>query len=38
MLGLFGGLRQTLTSYAPWEIKTVRFTELGQEIVSTVRE
>jgi hypothetical protein len=38
MLGLFGGVRQTLTSYAPWQIKTVRFTELGQDIVSTVRE
>ncbi len=38
MLGLFGGVRQTLTSYAPWQIKTVRFTELGQDILSTVRE
>lgn len=38
MLGLFGGVRQTLTSYAPWQIKTVRFTELGQDIVNTVRE
>ncbi len=38
MLGLFGGVRQTLIRYAPWQIKTVRFTELGQNIVSTVRE
>ncbi|MCU0547070.1 MAG: hypothetical protein MUE44_33745 [Oscillatoriaceae cyanobacterium Prado104] len=38
MLGLFGGLRQTLTSYAPWQVKTVRFTELGEDIVTTVRE
>ena len=38
MLGLFGGVRQTLTSYSPWQIKTVRFTELGQDILSTVRE
>ena len=38
MLGMFGGVRQTLTSYAPWQIKTVRFTELGEDIVSTVRE
>ncbi|MFM9265159.1 hypothetical protein [Tychonema sp. BBK16] len=38
MLGLFGGLRQTLTSYAPWQIKTVRFTELGEDILNTVRE
>ena len=38
MLGLFGGVRQTLTSYAPWQIKTVHFTELGQDIVNTVRE
>ncbi|MEG4145722.1 hypothetical protein [Microcoleus sp. Pol12B5] len=38
MLGLFGGVRQTLTSYAPWQIKTVRFTELGKDILSTVRE
>ncbi|MEG3862007.1 hypothetical protein [Microcoleus sp. herbarium12] len=38
MLGLFGGVRQTLTSYAPWQIKTVRFTEVGEDIVSTVRE
>ncbi|MEG3901503.1 hypothetical protein QUB19_03885 [Microcoleus sp. B4-C5] len=38
MLGLFGGVRQTLTSYAPWQIKTVRFTELGENILSTVRE
>ncbi|MGB3263319.1 MAG: hypothetical protein WBA89_05125 [Microcoleus sp.] len=38
MLGLFGGVRQTLIGYAPWQIKTVRFTELGQDIVSTVRE
>ncbi len=38
MLGLFGGVRQTLTSYAPWQIKTVRFTELGEDILSTVRE
>ncbi|CAA9360360.1 hypothetical protein AVDCRST_MAG84-3448 [uncultured Microcoleus sp.] len=32
MLGLFGGVRQTLTNYAPWQIKTVRFTELGEDI------
>lgn len=38
MLGLFGGVRQTLISYAPWQIKTVRFTELGEDILSTVRE
>ncbi|MEG4530760.1 hypothetical protein [Microcoleus sp. D2_18a_D3] len=38
MLGLFGGLRQTLTSYAPWQIKTVRFTELGEDILNTVKE
>ncbi|MEG4799214.1 hypothetical protein QUB63_01545 [Microcoleus sp. ARI1-B5] len=38
MLGLFGGVRQTLTSYDPWQIKTVRFTELGEDILSTVRE
>lgn len=38
MLGLFGGLRQTLTSYAPWQIKTVRFTELGEDILITSRE
>jgi len=38
MLGLFGGLRRTLTSYAPWQIKTVRFTELGENILNTVRE
>ena len=38
MLGLFGGVRQTLSNYAPWQIKTVRFTELGQDILSTVRE
>jgi hypothetical protein len=38
MLGLFGGVRQTLTSYAPWQIKTVRFTELGQDILITTRE
>lgn len=38
MLGLFGGVRQTLTSYAPWQVKTVRFTELGEDIVTTVRE
>jgi hypothetical protein len=38
MLGLFGGVRQTLTSYAPWQIKTVRFTELGQDILITARE
>ena len=38
MLGLFGGVRQTLTSYAPWQIKTVRFTELGEDILNTVRE
>jgi hypothetical protein len=38
MLGLFGGVRQTLASYAPWEVKTVRFTELGEDIVTTVRE
>jgi len=38
MLGLFGGLRQTLTSYTPWQIRTVRFTELGEDILSTVRE
>ncbi|WP_293129168.1 hypothetical protein [Microcoleus sp. bin38.metabat.b11b12b14.051] len=38
MLGLFGGVRQTLTAYTPWQIKTVRFTELGEDIVSTVRE
>ena len=38
MLGLFGGVRQTLTSYAPWKIKTVRFTELGEDILNTVKE
>ncbi len=38
MLGLFGGLRRTLTSYAPWKIKTVRFTELGEDILITLRE
>jgi hypothetical protein len=38
MLGLFGGVRQTLTSYDPWPIKTVRFTELGKDILNTVRE
>jgi hypothetical protein len=38
MLGLFGGVRQTLTSYAPWQVKTVRFTELGEDIVTTVRD
>ncbi|MEG3898479.1 MULTISPECIES: hypothetical protein [unclassified Microcoleus] len=38
MLGLFGGVRQTLTSYDPWQIKTVRFTELGEDILNTVRE
>lgn len=38
MLGLFGGVRQTLTSYAPWQINTVRFTELGEDILNTVRE
>ena len=38
MLGLFGGLRRTLTSYAPWQIKTVRFTELGEDILITLRE
>jgi hypothetical protein len=38
MLGLFGGLRQTLTSYAPWQIETVSFTELGEDIVTAVRE
>jgi hypothetical protein len=38
MLGLFGGVRQTLTSYAPWQIKTVRFTELGEDILIATRE
>jgi hypothetical protein len=38
MLGLFGGVRQTLTSYDPWQIKNVRFTELGEDILITVRE
>ena len=38
MLGLFGGVRQTLTSYAPWQIKTVRFTELGEDILNSVKE
>ncbi|WP_445175236.1 hypothetical protein, partial [Microcoleus sp.] len=38
MLGLFGGVRQTLSSYAPWQIKTVRFTELGEDILNTVKE
>lgn len=38
MLGLFGGVRQTLISNAPWQIKTVRFTELGEDLLSTVRE
>ncbi|MEG4169101.1 MULTISPECIES: hypothetical protein [unclassified Microcoleus] len=38
MLGLFGGVRQTLTNYAPWQVKTVRFTELGEDILNTVRE
>jgi len=37
MLGLFGGLRQTLTNYSPWQIRTVRFTELGKDIVNTAR-
>lgn len=30
---LFGSLRKTLTSNAQWNIKEVRFTERGQEIV-----
>ena len=38
MLGLFGGVRQTLTSYDPWQIKTVRFTELGEDLLNTVKE
>ena len=38
MLALFGGVRQTLTSYAPWQIKSVRFTELGEDILSATRE
>lgn len=38
MLGLFGGLRQTLTSYTPWQIKSVRFTELGEDILIAARE
>ncbi len=38
MLGLFGGVRQTLISNAPWQIKTVRFTEVGEDLLSTVRE
>ncbi|MGL5065842.1 MAG: hypothetical protein ACRC62_38225 [Microcoleus sp.] len=38
MLGLLGGVRQTLTSYAPWQVKTVRFTELGEDMVTVVRE
>ena len=38
MLGLFGGVRQTLTSYDPWQMKTVRFTELGEDILNTVKE
>jgi hypothetical protein len=38
MLGLFGGVRQTLISNAAWQIKTVRFTELGEDLLSTVRE
>lgn len=29
---LFGSLRKTLTSYAPWKIKTVRFTDRGRVI------
>ncbi|WP_374886813.1 hypothetical protein [Microseira sp. BLCC-F43] len=29
---LFGSLRQTLTRNTQWGVKTVRFTELGQEI------
>lgn len=37
MLGLFGGVRQTLTSYDR-QIKTVRFTELGEDISIAVRE
>ncbi|MEG3850339.1 hypothetical protein QT971_24395 [Microcoleus sp. herbarium19] len=38
MLGLFGGVRQTLISNASWQIKTVRFTEVGEDLLSTVRE
>ena len=38
MLGLFGGVRQTLTSYAPWQIKAVRFTELGEDILIATQE
>jgi len=30
---LFGSLRKTLTSNAAWNIKEVRFTERGQDIV-----
>jgi len=38
MLALFGGLRQTLTNYAPWQIKAVRFTDLGEDIFTTLQE
>lgn len=31
-LALFGSLRKTLTSNAQWQVKTVRFTQQGQEI------
>jgi hypothetical protein len=30
---LFGSLRKTLTSNPQWNIKDVRFTERGQEVV-----
>ncbi|XGV95398.1 MAG: hypothetical protein ACAF41_21965 [Leptolyngbya sp. BL-A-14] len=32
-LALFGGLRKTLTENAQWKIKSVQFTEKGEEIV-----
>ncbi len=32
-LGLFGSLKKTLTENPDWNIKTVRFTERGQQIV-----
>jgi len=38
MLALFGGLRQTLTNYAPWQIKAVHFTDLGEDIFTTLQE
>ncbi len=32
-LALFGGIRKTLIDNAQWQIKSVQFTEKGQEIV-----